>query len=189
MSVSALILAGGNSIRFGSDKSFADLGGTPLIEHIISQLMPHFDEIIISANNKADYAYLNRQIVGDIFTGAGPIAGLHAGLKAASGDYVFLAACDMPFVSDALIKRMRRVLAEMTPAAAVPKREGFIEPFHGFYSAGLAPEIEKKLEEGGCGLYSFLTGISPETVDWADDRPFYNINSAEDLQKIMLLMK
>lgn len=183
-SSSALILAGGKSSRFGADKAFAEIDGKTLIEHIISLLEPHFKEIIISAQRPSAYMNLGCSVCSDILPGLGPLAGIHSGLQAASDDYVFVIACDMPILSKALITQMRKIINEEKPEAVVPGRSGFIEPFHGFYSKRLIPKIEKAAAGGTCGVFKFLKMIKPSVIDCLDEKIFYNINTPADLEKL-----
>ncbi len=183
---SALILAGGNSSRFGSNKAIAGLNGKPVIAHILSQLEPLFSEIIISARDSEDYTGLGLPVCTDILQGFGPLAGIHAGLKAASSEHVFVTACDMPFISKELICRMKKQIYRSKPAAVVSSRGDFIEPFHGFYSKSLVPVIEETAKTGHCGIFSFLKKIFPAVIESSDEYIFYNVNRPEDLEKLTI---
>lgn len=181
---SALILAGGKSSRFGSNKALIPFNGTSLLGFIISQLQNQFTEIIISANRPPDYADFNIPVCTDVLSGAGPIGGLHAGLLAASSEYVFVTACDMPFISEELINLMRMKIDSENPTAAVAGRNGFIEPFHGFYCANLVSEIEECTANGNTGIFSLLKKISPAVIDFQDENIFFNINRPGDLDTL-----
>ena len=50
--VTGIILAGGKSSRMGTDKGMLELNGNIIVEHIIEQLKPNVDELIIIANNE-----------------------------------------------------------------------------------------------------------------------------------------
>jgi molybdopterin-guanine dinucleotide biosynthesis protein A len=100
---SALILAGGNSSRFGTDKAFVPFNNTTLIEHIIEQLNTIFTEVIISAQDPLKYDHLHLTVCQDLLQKTGPLGGIHAGLKTANSDYLFVTACDMPFISKTVI--------------------------------------------------------------------------------------
>ena len=185
----ALILAGGKSSRFGQNKALAPFGATSLIEHIIDQLEPLFENIIISANSPSDFTPLRLQVCGDVLPGGGPLAGLHSGLKASNDEYVFVTACDMPNISVELINKMRETIHEKKPDAVVVKRNGFIEPFHAFYSREIIPQIEQfaasaAAENTSCGIFAFLKQINPAAVESLDEQIFCNINSPEDLASL-----
>ncbi|MDC7228113.1 MAG: molybdenum cofactor guanylyltransferase [Spirochaetales bacterium] len=181
---SALILAGGESRRFGSNKALAPFGDTTLIEHIISRLEPLFEEIIISANNPEIYSRLGLPVCEDLLPETGPLAGLHAGLKAAASDYVFVTACDMPYVTPDIIGQMRSILVKTNPDAIVPARNGFIEPFHGFYSKRLILEIEATEQSASGGMFSFIQKVKSQALPCSDEKIFININTPEKLDEL-----
>lgn len=94
------IIAGGKSRRFGSDKTVADMLGKPLIQHVIDELTPQCDNLVICGRSWQDHVVLVDRPHNDM----GPLAGLCAALyfAATNGfDYVHSAACDVLPVADA----------------------------------------------------------------------------------------
>lgn len=74
--MSAVVLAGGDSRRMGTDKAFLKMpGGEPLIEAILSKLAPLSDEIILVANRTQGYERLGVELVADIYPGKGSLGG------------------------------------------------------------------------------------------------------------------
>lgn len=43
-----IVVAGGDSTRFGSDKLTADVNGQPLLSHTISSVSPYVDQVVLS---------------------------------------------------------------------------------------------------------------------------------------------
>lgn len=95
--ITGIILAGGKSKRMGTDKGFILLDGIPFIQHIINNLTPLVDEIIIVSNNP-DYDQFGYKRIPDNVTDFGPVAGVYTGLKASKTDYNFIISCDAPKV-------------------------------------------------------------------------------------------
>lgn len=94
------IIAGGKSRRFGSDKTVAELQGKPLIQHVIDELSPQCDTLVICGRNWQHHVMLTDRPRSDM----GPLAGLCAALHFAAKngfDYVHSAACDVLPVADA----------------------------------------------------------------------------------------
>lgn len=94
------IIAGGKSRRFGSDKTVAELQGKPLIQHVIDELTPQCDKLVICGRNWKDHVMLADRPHNDM----GPLAGLCAALHFAAEngfDYVYSAACDVLPVANA----------------------------------------------------------------------------------------
>src|SRR5216117_4434312 len=119
--VSGIVLAGGQGRRMGSvDKGLQLLHGKPMVQWVLERFAPQVDEIIVNANqNVQRYAAFGHRVVSDEVSGfAGPLAGLHAGLKAAMHPLVATVPCDSPFLPDDLVKRLRAALGDKDLAVA-----------------------------------------------------------------------
>jgi molybdopterin-guanine dinucleotide biosynthesis protein A len=107
--LSILILAGGNSSRLGTDKAWLPAGGQALVERLAWRVLPLAGEILFSAKQPERFRALAAslpipaQVITDIYPGAGPLAGLHAGLRTAGHDLVLVLATDMPLVNLTLL--------------------------------------------------------------------------------------
>lgn len=145
--VSALILAGGNSTRMGTDKALLDSGGITVIERVFVQLRDVFPEVIISANDPAKYSFLGAEIVTDKHRDAGPIAGISAGLEICANPMLFVIACDIPHIDIEFVRSM--VAASEEYDVVVPiSGNGHYEPLHAIYGRkvlrGLAAMLTSK---------------------------------------------
>ncbi len=97
-----IILAGGKSLRMGSDKGLMCFEGKHLVEYAIEALRPHSSKILIAANNTA-YHQFGFEVVSDLHPGIGPMGGLHAGLLYSKTEHNLVLSCDMPLVNEALM--------------------------------------------------------------------------------------
>src|SRR5919108_422575 len=107
--VSGIVLAGGLGRRMGGvDKGLQLLHGRPMIAHVLARLAPQVDDIVINANqNHERYAAFGHRVVPDEIGGfAGPLAGLHAGLRAVSHPLAVTVPCDSPFLPEDLVARL-----------------------------------------------------------------------------------
>src|SRR5688572_9294527 len=98
--VTGIILAGGRSSRFGSDKAFATWGGKTMIEAVINSLLPILPRVLVVTKTPDRFAFLESEritIVSDVFPGSNSIGGLFSGLLA-SGTTSFVCGCDMPLL-------------------------------------------------------------------------------------------
>lgn len=98
--LSAMILTGGASSRFGSDKSHAVIGQLSLVEHILTSL-PSQMEIVIVGPQLPKTSRTVRYTLEDPL-GGGPVAAIHAGLALIETEYVAIVATDMPFAGQVL---------------------------------------------------------------------------------------
>lgn len=64
--LAVLVLAGGGSERFGSNKALAELGGKPLASHVIERLgIQTSNMIAIKAKSDEELAHLGVPLVSD----------------------------------------------------------------------------------------------------------------------------
>lgn len=197
--ITLLILAGGRSSRMGRDKAWLEWEGRPLIEHVMERLLPLAAEVLISTNDPARYVSLADgrpmpiRLVADEFSGAGPLAGLHAGLKAARNDLLFAVATDMPFVSAEAAEYVLKACADVD--AALPRVLGQeqespqAEPLFAAYRKSCRPAIEASLTAGRRRLVSFLDNVRVRYVEEADLRRWdpelmslRNLNTPDELR-------
>ena len=92
---SALILTGGTSKRFGSDKSEAIFNGKALIDFLISSLPADVAVVIVGPDR--DEFPSTIQMIKEDPPGGGPVAGIAAGLPLIETEYVAVLATDMPY--------------------------------------------------------------------------------------------
>lgn len=186
--VSGIILAGGRSSRFGSDKAFAEIGGRSLIDIVIAEFSEIFPEILIIANREEPYRRLSvTDVVPDLQPGLGPIGGILTGLDRMTNNYGFFAACDTPFIMAEVMRRQFHALDPFAEDALVARWQGNIEPLHALYGKSCRPAIEKAIESGRRKVIAFYNDIKlnywdlPADNDW--EYYFSNINTTDELSR------
>lgn len=178
--VSALILAGGRATRLGGvDKSALVIEGETIFARQVRVLGPRVAEIIVSTSAEvAGY-----RTVTDRVAGAGPIAGIAAGLAVATTPWLLVVAGDMPYLTGALIDRM--LGASTTAADAVGIRiDGLPEPLCCVLRVAAAqPVIERRLDSGRLKASGVLTeeGLAVTWLDEVARGDLTNINTPDDL--------
>jgi len=189
--ISGVILAGGENKRFGGQpKSKSVIGGKTIISRIAGTIKDIFGEIIIVTNAPAEFKEFNRfRIISDLFQNTGPIGGLHAAMKTASNDAVFVFGGDMPFLQKQLIINQINIFAKEKCDALVPQVNDFTEPLHSIYSLTILNKLEEYLtESGNYALREFLKRIDVKYMKLPDSdltkRSFININYPSDLTSL-----
>ncbi|MCQ8893866.1 MAG: molybdenum cofactor guanylyltransferase [Methanolinea sp.] len=190
---SAIILVGGEARRAnGQEKYFFTLGGQTFIERLVSTLRGVVDEIVLVAKDPGQcsrFSHMNGILcVPDIRRGRGPIGGLHAGALAASGDLLFVCACDMPCVSAAVVSRLFSLIGEYD--AVIPRWDGeMMEPLHAVYRRSAL--LDCLVRSDPPSLRGLAGELSARYVDAQsfrdldpDLRTFTNINSPRDLASL-----
>ncbi|MCX8206712.1 MAG: molybdenum cofactor guanylyltransferase [Methanothrix sp.] len=190
---SAVVLAGGEGRRMGTEKASVMLCGRPLIWHVIKRVFDAVDEVIVVMRDGAQARRLEGVISGcrvaiDRAHGVGPVAGLQAGMDAARGRYAFAAGCDMPFLNPDIIDGLFS-LAEGRDGA-VPLLNELPERLHAVYLARRLEEAcRDAITRGESRISAPLSGLDIRFVDAGmfrgvdpDLLSFFNVNTPDDLR-------
>lgn len=160
--LSGVVLAGGRSSRFGSDKARHLYRGKTLLTWALEALA-EADERLLIANHPYPEAAV--PTYADLIPGGGAMSGLYAALHHARCDWVALSACDMPLLSPAY---WRLLAGEREGVLAVVgiNATGRTEPLAALYHRALKPLVERKLAGGEWSMQRFLAEVEPHTVPW-----------------------
>ena len=189
MNFSAVILAGGKSLRMGRDKAFLEMGGQTLLARQI-QLVREIGacEIFISGRADADYSASGCRVLQDKFPDAGPLAGIERALDAASSPMLLALAVDLPGMSADWLRGLAARCSENS--GVVPRVQGNLEPLAAFYPKAALPLAVSLLNENSNAVKHFAERCAQAAlvnfVDVPGDetRVFKNCNSSADLAAI-----
>jgi molybdopterin-guanine dinucleotide biosynthesis protein A len=192
--ITGMILAGGSSHRMGTDKSFLDLGGEPVIAHVIKVMTAAFPRVLLVTNDPDKYARFGLPMTPDIIPGIGTLGGIHAGLSSLKGGGAFFTAADMPFIKRALIDYLVGAFQETD--AVVPYINGEYEPLLAIYSRRCLKAIEKTIASRKRRAVDFLSNVRLRTIRDDEFRSVdpgfistFNINTPEDYARARLIVK
>jgi molybdopterin-guanine dinucleotide biosynthesis protein A len=179
------ILAGGASSRMGRNKALMEFRGTPLIRRQIELLSPIFKEVIVGANDPAPYAPFGVRVVPDLLSERCALTGVHALVRAAAHDVVFVAACDLPFLHPGLIATL---LASADGVdVVVPESDQGLEPLHAVYRKSCLPAMEESARRGSWKATDFYAQVRVQRIrvkdaEWSVDgrSPFLNANTPDE---------
>lgn len=201
--MSAIIVAGGVSKRFGTDKGLVRFAEKPLVLHVLDKLALVVDEAIVVVNSKTQekkFAQVIKQkarVVIDEATIQTPLAGALAGFETVQSEYALLLACDTPFLSAGILRFLLEICIGKT--AAIPRwANGDIEPLQASYHTKTAAKAaETALEKGKLDMRSMIREmqniryVSTTVLQQLDPRlmAFFNINTSNDLKKAEIIVK
>jgi molybdopterin-guanine dinucleotide biosynthesis protein A len=184
--VTGVILAGGKSSRYGTNKAFVEINGTRLIDWVASVMSAIFKRVVLITNCPREYSYLHLPAHQDLIQGLGPIGGIYTGLETIQDDAGFFIACDMPFASQDLIRYIVSVKGQFD--AIVPKVDWKMEPLHALYRKTCLPVLMGLIKSGS---YQILESFHRLNVRFIDEveirtydpqlRSFFNVNRPEEL--------
>lgn len=111
--ITGVVLAGGKSSRFGSNKALCRFGNQDFLSHSIDLLRNFTTEVIISGYYPE---YLDKEItvLEDEYLGIGPLGGIYTALKQSSTTWILVVTCDMPLISQAVITKLLQAINEKT---------------------------------------------------------------------------
>jgi len=182
--ITAIILAGGRATRMGGmDKGLVELAGRPMIAHVLAALAPQVDRVLVNANRNLDrYAAFGWPVVPDEDTGfLGPLAGLAAGLRAASTPLVLTAPCDCPLLAPDLVARLYSALEQGHADIAVPFDGERLQPVFALVKRELLHSLEAYLGGGDRKIDRWFAQHRLAQADFSDRlETFVNVNDPEE---------
>jgi molybdenum cofactor guanylyltransferase len=199
LSITGVILAGGRSRRMGGgDKGLLDLGGKPMLAHVIDRLAPQVGRMIINANGEPRrFAAWSLPVVPDTVGGfAGPLAGVLAGMRWSLADapearFIVTAAGDAPLLPRDLARRLLAALAPGKAVIALAQSLGELHPVIGLWPVALADDLETQLAAGVRKVLHFTRRHGTVAVPFAPVRlgeltidPFFNANTPAELEQL-----
>jgi molybdopterin-guanine dinucleotide biosynthesis protein A len=187
LSFSAVLLAGGDSKRMGTNKAFLALEGRNLVDIVFEKLDSLFKEVIVVTDRLDEFAYLPARLTTDLVNEGdkNALRGIQAGLTLSSYSSSFVIACDMPFLALPLIHYMSRFAGEFD--IVVPRVGHYYQPLFAFYNKTTLEVINRQLGDKKLKIVAFYSGlhlkeIGEDIVRFFDPHmlSFYNINTKEE---------
>ena len=186
-----VVLAGGKSQRFGSDKSFAKLGNKTLVEHTISKIENNFKEILIISNHenfniKKKNVFLTKDIVEGYL---GPLIGVLSAMdwvEKNKRDYKWIATfpCDTPFFDKNIVDNIKSFTKKNKKLFFLKSGKRRHNIF-GLWSTELKRTLSKDISEGYRKVEDWANKVGFEIIEINsnNDYNFLNINTKEDFEK------
>lgn len=182
-----VILAGGQARRMGGQaKPLLQLGGRPLLAHVVDRFAPQVAQLALNVNGDASpYAPFGLPVLPDSIDGfVGPLAGIVAALDwaAAQGaDHVVSVPADTPFLPPDLVPQLLLAITD-APIAMAETATGR-HPTCGIWPTELRDRLRADIMGGQRRLGGWALDQGAATVRFPDTTPdaFFNINTPEDL--------
>ena len=186
-----VVLAGGKSLRFGEDKSQVKLNNKSLIDHILSEILTEFKELLIVSNNSIKFNKSEKiSIIGDFKNNLGPLGGVLTAMKWIKDnnkDYHWISTfpTDTPFFKNQILKDFHDQINLKNGKLFFIKSNNTRHNIFGLWSIDLADKLEKDLENGDRKVEDWANKVGVNIIDMQFEKndPFFNINTKEDLEK------
>ncbi len=185
--MSAIVLAGGRSLRMGENKLQLPLGESTIVGRLIKTLTGLFDRCIVVTDHPQYYQSLPVIVTGDLFPCQvrNSLVGIHGGLSVSPHPYNLVVAGDMPFLSPPLVRYLCALRKGYD--VVIPQQDSHFQPLCAVYHRRCLPNIETLLGKDRYKVTDLLQYVRVRTVDAEELRPydpellsFFNINTPDD---------
>lgn len=195
MQIEAFILTGGRSSRMGRDKAAINLGGTTLAERAADTIRDGLGPVLIRRVTACDEGVpaVTPPQVRDIYPDTGAVGAVHAALFNAGSDWAFVIACDLPFVTPDLLRRLFEHISIEAEAVVPVQADARVQPLCAFYRIDPSLSVfEAALSDGEITppMHKVLQGLKTVYLPFEQiedlpgaDRFFMNVNTPEDLRR------
>ena len=184
--ISAVILSGGHSCRMGQDKAGLILEGQTFLKRIFTQLNG-IEDIYLSVGEIDSYADCPAVHIRDDYQECGPMGGIQKALSVCKHEYLFTAACDMPFIDSWFAFYLTQFLEEGADAIVPVGQNGRRYILGAIYHKRVKEVIETQLEKGDRKLTNILEKIKVVYVHLQTselEHKLMNINRPKDYEKL-----
>ena len=193
--VTGILLAGGKSRRMGEDKRRLVVGEQTLLERGLAVLRSTFQDVLVVIAQDSPPLGVDARVVRDLVPDCGSLGGLYSGLMQATTPWVFVVACDMPFLNQAVMAQFtsRRATADIVMA----KLDARLQPMHAVYGKQCLPVLEQMIRVRQFKIQEmvsqsslrvcYVTEADLLTID-PSRRSFYNVNTLADLEAARSLL-
>lgn len=194
-----VLLAGGLARRMGGgDKPLKELGGRPILDHVIDRVKPQVHQLILNANGDPNrFAKYNLPVVADVIEGhQGPLAGILTAMDWAaenlpSANYVVSFATDAPFVPRDLVMRLLAPVIDGVAPLSCAITGDRTHPVFGIWPIARREELRAAMvDEGMRKIDAWTDRIGIEHVPFEVEPvdPFFNVNKPENLDEAEALL-
>ncbi|WP_349407818.1 molybdenum cofactor guanylyltransferase [Pseudalkalibacillus sp. SCS-8] len=185
-----IVLAGGESRRYGSPKALEKMDGEFFYEKAINVLRPLVDKIVIVAHpsiiEHVSPSATNVTVITDVesYQGMGPLAGIYSGMKAETAEEYYVLACDMPKMDTAIYQQLAAVKRLLpTDCSVIPTVDGRFQPLAALYSSAVLDLIPSLLEKKKRRLTDLIQQTDCAFINYTSKhhkQSFSNVNTPED---------
>ncbi len=196
--VTGLVVAGGKSSRFGSDKASAVVAGRTLLDWVLRGIAPACEALVVVRGRGQVLPLVDVElpvvVIDDAYHEKGPLAGLVAGMGAIHTPLAFAASCDVPLTESSLVSGLATLADGFD--VVVPHVDGFPQPLLAIYrpSTCLNP-FREAVDHDRLKITAAYSGLRVRVVREPDLRTmdpalasFRNLNRVDDLAAVERLL-
>jgi molybdenum cofactor guanylyltransferase len=191
--MTGVVLAGGQSRRFGGPKAFAKFNGKYFFEIAVETLRAVVEDIYIVSHPSLIDCFRQKtaeKVIMDDerYRGQGPLAGIYTVMKECEAEWIFVLPCDMPYMRPEVALKLAEYANEKFDAI-ICAHFGRIQPLVGIYHRRTCKQIEKLLQAKDNRMRSLFDRCHVRYVTeqdfWEDETVFRNVNEPNECDDIV----
>lgn len=186
--LTAFVLAGGQSTRMGWEKAMLELAGRTLLERALGLASTVAAEAVI-VGSRGEFARYGRMIE-DVYPEQGPLAGIHAALRASATDYNLILAVDTPFLEARFLEYLIAQARQSGAVVTVPRTAEGFHPLAAVYRRDFRDTAERALREGRNKVDALFPEVETRVIEVDELEKFAfvpaifeNLNTQEDWER------
>ena len=185
--VTAALIAGGKSKRFGSPKQIAGYDGKRLIDYALDTAQSISKEAIIISRPNEAFSKLQLPVYDDLIEGCGPLGGIYTALYYANERYVAVLPVDMPLLNLKIYRMLYPSCKTGKPVVACSHKG--IEPLVSIWPVSTLSKLKIQIEKKDFRLYHLLKKLNAVEINFASlpdykHHWFENINYKKDIKSL-----
>ena len=183
-----LVLAGGKSSRFGSDKALAVYEGESFLSRAARILAGLKLDLVITVREGASYSVPDGTLLEDCYPEKGPLGGIYTAMREFPGDDFLVLTCDMPAVDEKTLLPLIEEYTQRPVLTLYQSLSGQAEPFPGIYPGFLLPVIFRNIFSEKLAMHELIGALVEKNMVSFQGLPqkLLNVNHHSDLQGLHL---
>lgn len=186
-------MGGQNSRMGGNVKGLLKINEVTFLEQIVG-VLEDFSTIYLSVNKRFSseeikkYEEMGLSVIVDIYDDIGPMGGMYSSLKNCKEDYLFITACDMPFINKDLINELQANIKNNIDVVLFSKNK-LLYPLGAIYSKNVLSSMKELIDNKEYKPLKLIRNsnfleLLLEDTDLSDD-VFKNINTPEEYEQLI----
>jgi molybdenum cofactor guanylyltransferase len=199
--VTAYVLAGGRSTRFGQDKALIEIAGQPMLSRMCDLIFDTVTRDVRVVGPASKYGRYARKCVEDRWPGEGPLGGIVTALLESengpdAATWNLIVGCDMPFLGEGILVYCVDRANKSTADVVLPRSPHGLEPLCAVYRTEAALALRAAFDRGLRKITEALKTVKTEVLDEADwkrfdsdGRMFWNMNTMADYEEARRILE
>jgi len=180
--VTGLVLAGGDSRRFGANKALYPFDGQPMIAHVFESVSSVCQPVLIGVGTEPlPFEAVGTRQIRDEIPGAGPLAGIATAFHESATPWLLTVACDMPYLTEEALRSLLKVRSPSLQAVVATSGDGRNHPLCACYHRNILPIVESQLALAQRAMRDLLKKLDHVQTVLLPDGVLRNINTLIDI--------